>query len=68
MEDLSKYTPIELNKLINDIKVKHDTLKQEIINDTIELDKFLVMINDKTNTLTELEKNYVALIEEMEKR
>jgi hypothetical protein len=68
MEDLSKYTPIELNKMINDTKVKHDALKLEIINDTIELDKLLVMINGKTNNLTELEKNYIALIEEINKR
>ena len=68
MENLSGYTPTQLLKLINDVKVKHDALKQEIINDTLEIDEFEIRINKKIETLTELEKNYVALIEEMENR
>jgi hypothetical protein len=68
MEELSKHTPIELLKMINDTKQKHDALKQEIINDTFEFDEFEIKINKKIEALTELEKNYVALIEEMEKR
>lgn len=68
MEELSKHTPIELLKMINDTKQKHDALKQEIINDTLEFDEFEIRINKKIEMLTELEKNYVALIEEMEKR
>jgi hypothetical protein len=68
MDELNKYTPIELNKIINDIKIKHDTLKQEIIIHTLEVDKLTKEINNKIELLTELEKNYIALIEEMEKR
>jgi hypothetical protein len=68
MENLSGYTPTHLLKMINDVKVKHDALKQEIINDTLEIDELEIRINKKIETLTELEKNYVALIEEMENR
>jgi uncharacterized coiled-coil DUF342 family protein len=68
MEELSKYTPIELNKLIQDVKKNHDALKQEIINDTLAFDELEKKINEKLNVLTEYEKNYIALIEEMEKR
>jgi hypothetical protein len=68
MEDLSKYTPIELNKMLNDIKLKHDTLKQEIINYTYEAEELEKKINEKIKILTETENSYVLLIEEMEKR
>ena len=62
MEILSKYTPTELLKMINDVK-----LKQEIINHTIEVDTITVKINEKLEELNKLEKNYVALIEEINK-
>ena len=68
MEDLTKYTPTELLKMINDIKLKHDTLKQEIIDHTFEAEELEKKINEKIISLTEIEKNYIALIEEMEKR
>ena len=68
MEDLTKYTPTELLKIINDIKLKHDTLKQEIIDHTFEAEELEKKINEKIISLTEIEKNYIALIEEMEKR
>jgi septal ring factor EnvC (AmiA/AmiB activator) len=68
MENLSKYTPIELNKMLNDIKLKHDTLKQEIINCTYDAEELEKKINEKIKVLTEIENSYVLLIEEMEKR
>jgi len=68
MEDLSKYTPTELLKMINDTKVKHDSLKQEIINHTIEVDELEKTINIKLENLTEIEKNYIKLIEEINNR
>ena len=68
MEDLTKYTPIELNKIINDTKSKHDTLKQEIINHTYEAEELEKIINSKLLLLDEVEKFYIALIEEMEKK
>lgn len=68
MEDLTKYTPTELLKMINDVKAKHDALKQEIIDHTIEVDEIEKKINDKLEVLTEIEKNYVELIEEINNR
>jgi hypothetical protein len=68
MEDLSKYSPIELNKMINDVKVKHDALREEIIGYTFEAEELEKKINEKLKVLEEAEKNYVELIEEMSKR
>jgi hypothetical protein len=68
MEDLKKYTPIELNKMINDVKEKHDTLKQEVIAHTIEIDSLEKVINEKIMVISQLEKNYIELIEEITSR
>jgi len=68
MNDLTKYTPTELLKLINDTKANHDQLKQEIIDHTFEIDEIERLINNKINQLDKIEKNYVALIEEMNNR
>ena len=37
MENLTKYTSIELLKIGNEIVVKHEQLKKEIINDTFRI-------------------------------
>ncbi len=68
MEDLSKCTPTQLLKLTNDIVSKHEALKQEIINLTFEADELEIKINQKVAELDELEKNYVEIAEEMNKR
>jgi len=68
MEDLSIYTLIELNKMINDAKAKHDALKQEIIDHAYEIDNLDRIINDKIEVLDKIEKNYITLIEEMTNR
>ena len=65
MEDLSKYTKTELLKMANDIKAKHDALKQDIIADTIIMDELEKKVNEKIGVLTELEKNYVNIIEQI---
>ena len=65
MENLDKYTPIELQKIGNDIKVKHDLLKEEIIKDTYDIENLEKQINEKVNLLDELEKNYVKIIEKL---
>ena len=67
-EDLSKYTPIELLKLINDSKSKHDELKKEITDSLSELDKWENLINGKIELINEVEKKYVLLMEEFNKR
>ena len=63
MEELSKYTPIELQKMGNDIKEMHDKLKEELIADTYEMEKLEVNINEKAKKLQELEENYVKIVE-----
>jgi hypothetical protein len=68
MEDLSKYTPIELNKMINDANVEHERIKEVIINHTFEIDELEIKINAKIEELTSVEKKYVELIEELNNR
>ena len=65
MEDLSKYTKIELQKMGNDIKDKHEALKKEIVAETYEIEKLEGSINRKAEELQELEKNYVEIVEKL---
>jgi uncharacterized coiled-coil DUF342 family protein len=68
MENLNKYTPTELLKMINDTKEKHDILKREIINLTYDVEELEKKINEKINTLSDSEKEYIDLIEELNNR
>ena len=68
MEDLTKYTPTELLNMVNSVEVKHNLIKQEIIDHSIEVDELEEKMNNKLLILDELEKNYIALIEEMNNR
>jgi SMC interacting uncharacterized protein involved in chromosome segregation len=68
MENLSGYTPTQLLKMINDCKVKHETLKQKIIGLVDEIETLEIKINLEINALTESEKEYVELIEELSNR
>lgn len=68
MENLSKHTPTELLKFLNDTKRDHEKLKKEVISDTETIDEITERINVKLKKITELEKNYVQLIEEIDKR
>lgn len=62
MED-QKLTPTELLKKANDVKARHDALKQDIIADTNEIERLEKQLNDKVEELQNLEKNYVEIIE-----
>jgi type 1 glutamine amidotransferase len=68
MENLNKYTPTELLKLINDQSVLHESIKKEIIDYTIQIDEIEMFINNKINELTVAEKEYIELIEELNNR
>lgn len=68
MEDLSIYTPTQLFKLLNDTKDDHEKLKNEVIEDTKKIDEIEIIINEKLKKITQLEKKYVNLIEEINKR
>jgi hypothetical protein len=65
METLNKHTEIELLKLINDSKIKHENIKKEIINLTYELDEIDKNLNKKLDELQFIEKTYILLIEEL---
>lgn len=65
MEDLSKYTQIELQKMGNDIKARHDKLKEEIIADTYEMEELEKRLNEKVQLMQELEENYVKIVEKI---
>lgn len=65
MEDLSKYTPIELQKMSNDITAQHAALKEKIIADTYEMEELEKRINENVQLLQELEKNYVEIVENL---
>jgi len=68
MEDLTKYTPTELLKMINDIETGHINLKKEIVEHTYEVDELEKIVNKKIKKLDELEKQYVLLITEINNR
>jgi len=68
MNKLEQYTTTELLKYINDINIEHEKIKKEIINNTIEIDVIEEKINNKLKSLTEIENNYIILIEEFNKR
>jgi hypothetical protein len=68
MEDLSGLTPTQLLKISNDIVAQHETLKNEIISLTYESDELNKKINEKLVILDMLEKNYVIIAEEINKR
>lgn len=68
MKNLKDKTEIELQKLFNDTKESHENIKSEIVNISYEIDELSAVLNGKITELTELEKNYVLLAEEIDKR
>jgi hypothetical protein len=68
MENLTGHTPTELLKMINDSKLIHETLIQEIIDDTFIIDNLEKKINEKLENLMKVEASYVNLIEELNSR
>ena len=65
MENLSGHSKTELQKLGNDIKDKHDAIKEEIISYSYEMERLENLINEKVAELKELEKNYVEVVEKL---
>lgn len=65
MEILDKYTQIELQKMGNDIKSKHDKLKEELIANTYEMEELEKRINDNVKLMEDLEKNYIEIVEKI---
>ena len=65
MENLDKYSPIQLQKMGNDIKTRHDVLKKEIIAHLYEIEELEKKINDEVTLLQKLEDEYINIIEKL---
>ena len=50
-------------KIINDLKIKHESLKNDIIIDTNLVDELTIKINEKLKQLEIYEQKYIKLIE-----
>lgn len=68
MENLNEYTLTELLKISNDIAIKHDLLKKEIVNTSHQLEEIEKEIKIKLILLDELEKNYIEIIEKLKEK
>lgn len=68
MSDYSNYTEIELLKKFNDIKSRHDYLKDDIIKSAAVIDELELKINKEIDEINEIERTYIKLIEEIDKR
>lgn len=68
MEILKDKTPTELLKLANDLKKQHEKIKKEILDKSELLENIEKEINGLIDHLTDLEKQYVAIVEEIDRR
>jgi hypothetical protein len=68
MNILTGYTPTELLHEINIVKVSHENLKESVIDLTRVIDDTTTLINEKLSYISELEKRYIELIEELDNR
>ncbi|MFA5366507.1 MAG: hypothetical protein WC333_01095 [Dehalococcoidia bacterium] len=68
MENLSGYTPTQLLKLINAVKTAHDTVKEGILDCVNKVEELEKQINGKMGELDIYEKQYVELVDELNKR
>ena len=66
MEELDKLTPTELLKIGNDIKSKHEILKNRIIDYTILIEDLQKKINECVAEMDSIEEKYVKIIEIIE--
>jgi hypothetical protein len=68
MKEFEKYTPTELLKMINDSKIEHESVKQDIVKYTLELDDLEKKINERIEYLNIIENVYIKLVEELNNR
>jgi len=68
MNELSNYSPTEILKFINDLKINHESLKNEVFKLLDDVDQIEIIINEKINEIKDIEKNYTILIEELTNR
>lgn len=55
----------DIVKKINDLKSKHETLKNEVINDLNEIKLYEIRVNEKIKILDNIEKEYIELVEKI---
>lgn len=65
---LSNFTSTEILNEINKLKKKHELIKTNIIELTNQIENIEIEINEKIKILTELEENYIILVEELNNR
>lgn len=65
MENLDKYTQIELQKMGNNVMLEHEIIKKELIVNTYEMEKLELVINENINRMKELENKYVGIVEKI---
>jgi hypothetical protein len=68
MNELSNYSSTEILKFINDLKINHESLKNEVFKLLDDIDQIEIIINNKIVELKDIEKNYTILIEELTNR
>ena len=68
MGKFSDYTIIELNKHAQELKSEHENCKTSIIEHAKEIEVIENSINEKMKRLSEIESDYVDMIEEINKR
>jgi hypothetical protein len=64
MENIGEKTQTELLILINSLNKKHEKLRTEVISHSKEIDVLETIINNKIVLITNIESDYVKLIEE----
>lgn len=65
MENLKKYSDTELLFHINEAKVEHEKKKNLILNYLDKIKKLEDKINNEVILMTNIENNYVKLMEEL---
>jgi hypothetical protein len=68
METYNDFTDTELLCEVNNVIKQYESTKKEIINNTAIIDELSKIINEKINVISDLENQYVKIIEELDNR
>jgi hypothetical protein len=68
METYNDFTDTELLCEVNNVIKQYESTKKEIIDNTAVIDELSKIINDKIYIISELENQYVKIIEELDNR
>lgn len=67
-KEYSELSMIELTNLINQVKLKHDNIKENILAMVNQVEELENIINNDLIKLREFEDQYIKLIEELNNR